>query len=166
MYIANSLWYPVGEEAILELREESQKESYLRYEKPDNDYNEDSLFTVSKTFVAINFLNIMTSCVLLQKRDENVWVDYYVFFVKLLLECIDESRKNTAAKTLAYFFIQKICCCLNELLALAVKMNCETNRFLVNNQMNQIKDVIHDTSKLTDADKGNIVDSLRINLGQ
>ena len=85
--VANSVWIPMGEEAILELKDELQKEmSFLRYEKPDNDYSEDAMFSNTTIYVAINFFEIMESCCLLQGIDDDDWILYYMFFTDLLLK--------------------------------------------------------------------------------
>ena len=158
VYILNSLWRPIGETTIEYIQKEIENDAmHLLYKVPDN---KDSLFSTSVIFVAINFFNIMTSCVILQKRVDNVWILYYYHFVKELLNGLDEKDLNKNADSQVIFFIQEMCRYLNELLALAKKMGVKEHVFFINHCKSQILELIKDCLKIDESCRKELIEEL------
>ena len=162
--VANSVWFPMGEEAMLELKDELQKEmSFLRYEKPDNDYSEDAMFSNTTIYVAINFFKIMESCCLLQGIEDDDWILYYMFFTDLLLKNMRIENLKNNDKVQAYFLIKKMVINLGGLNGLALIKDNETHKKLLNHCATQMIRKIEQTDRLESIVKNELIEGLKLN---
>ena len=160
----NFIWLSVGEEALLELREEITKDpSYLRTEMPDNDYSKDSLFSNSKIFIAINFFDVMESSFLLQESESDDWILYYSFFTEYLLKNLKSGNLQNNHKTCAYYLIKQMVIHLcGDLWSLATEKQNNFHKDLIINCINAIKRQIENTKKLNSIGKIELLEDLQI----
>ena len=161
--VVNSVWYPMGEEALLELKDEMQKDvSFLRYEKPDNDYSEYAMFSNTTIYVAINFFEIMESCCLLQGIEEDDWILYYAFFTELLLKNMKIENLKNNDKIQAYFLIKKMVINLGGLNDLASMKNNEIHKRILKHCATQMINKIEQSDRLTSIAKSELIEGLEL----
>jgi len=174
----NSVWFPIAEEALIELREEKEKDvSYLHYEKPDNEYSTNTLYSKSKIFVAILFLDCMGKFFIFDSKIEFCWDVYYANFTRMLLDIMKPLNRSVRItvekdsyeeepdagclneKTIAFDLIKKIIESINDMHDVAVERNSPYTSFFENCKSRQIE-IISNTDKLCASTKEELIADL------
>lgn len=79
----NQAWRGIGEQAILEIEEESKRD-YSALRESDNEQENDTTWTFRMT-IAIWYFDIMVRQAIKQKVNDHMWMFYYVHFTEALL---------------------------------------------------------------------------------
>lgn len=79
----NQAWRGIGEQAILEMHEESRKE-YSPLRESDEEQDEDTIWSYRIT-IAIWYFDIMVRQAIKQKVNDHMWMYYYRHFVEVIL---------------------------------------------------------------------------------
>ena len=165
--LVNEVWHPLGEEAILELQAESQKEySYLLYEKPENDYGKASLYPKSVVLATLNFFEIMGKFFIINDKFDNSWLYYYECIIRRLLgimkcENISWIKGEGNAKIVSYHLIEKIVDSVMSLYNYADEMNRMNIVSGFSECKRKLKEIIGETPKLNDVNKEDLIIALQ-----
>lgn len=96
----NQAWRGIGDQAILEMMEESKKE-YSPLRESDQEQDKDTIWTYQIN-IAIWYFDIMVRAAIIQKVNDNMWMFYYRNFCQAILsnmqdlpdELLEQNRKS------------------------------------------------------------------------
>ena len=126
----NSVWKPVADVAIWELKDKNSKE-FIFLQSTDVGEQYDLELSNTKISIAITFFDIMIREAIYQKAEHHMWLIYYHRFVEVLIANIQDNynNQNNDKSTLSH---RLILCIINNMMAwLEVGVNLKINNLSI-----------------------------------
>lgn len=100
--VANDVWYPVGEKAIISLKYDNLQKEFL-LQKYDS-YLENEIWN-QKIYIAIVYFNYMVRETIYRDSDYHMWLYYFKSFTESIIKYSIE-KKQSKCKTFAHHLIE------------------------------------------------------------